>query len=74
MAILAILATVLTCIVLLPIAWVVCNFSPGKYKRLKDLENQRRALAYQIARETHESDWLTKLLFRRYLKKGGDFL
>lgn len=75
------MATVLACLVFaliaiigLPLIWVVGNFSPRQYKKLVDLENQRRMIAHQIVCEHAESDWLTRMLFRRYLKKGGGFL
>lgn len=74
MAILAVCVTVLVLIVLCPIIWVAAFYEPKKYKKLIDLENQRRQIAREIVDTASSADWLTKWRFKRYLKKGGGFL
>lgn len=58
----------------LPLVWVIAHYDHGKHKRLIALENQRRAIARQIVEEHSEADWLTRWLFKRYLRKGGNSL
>lgn len=69
----ACLVVVAILIIGLPIVWVIAHYQPRTYKKLVDLEDERRRIAREMVETVSTADWLTKWRFKRYIRKGSDF-
>jgi aconitase B len=54
--------------------WIFMHHDPKQYKKLTDMDNQRRALAKKIIEEHANSDWWTQRKFKSHIRKGGTSL